>query len=411
MIIETGLLLVGAKTFALIPVIAGAALGAGAGAIAGISSGIAIGAVAGGAMGWGMHNQSEQAAGAAEDAAAANNKASMARYQYDTEMWKMKKKQLQASRDEAVQEILQQARNEGKVRAYQDAANADQYQYQLQIRNTQQAGNEAAFRRSEDIYWDTMDLNNISAKAAMDSNIRALEEVHTEASFDANEAYIEAIMAEGALRAKGASGRSAAKGVQATMADYGRQVAMLDASLIGSGRNTRAVLEEIIRDKSSADLSAYAAKMLDPGVLPMPIQPKLLPVPEFSLPRSLQEFDYGPQPVMGAMANPGAAGDMVRANNNLMMMNQVLSIGATLGGAAITAGGSDIELKENIEQVGISPSGLGVFEWNYIGETERYRGVMAQDLIAKQRNDAVYEMDNGYLGVDYSKVDVNMELV
>ena len=94
-----------------------------------------------------------------------------------------------------------------------------------------------------------------------------------------------------------------------------------------------------------------------------------------------------------------------------MMMNQVLSIGATLGGAAITAGGSDIELKENIEQVGISPSGLGVFEWNYIGETERYRGVMAQDLIAKQRNDAVYEMDNGYLGVDYSKVDVNMELV
>ena len=90
-------------------------------------------------------------------------------------------------------------------------------------------------------------------------------------------------------------------------------------------------------------------------------------------------------------------------------MNQVLNIGATLGGAAITA--SDIELKENVEQVGTSPSGLGIFEYNYVGETERYRGVMAQDLIAKQRNDAVYEMDNGYLGVDYSKVDVNMELV
>ena len=409
MIIETGLLLVGAKTFALIPVIAGAALGALGGAAAGVASGVAIGAVAGAGLGLYGHNQSQKAAGAAEDAQAAQNKATMARYHYDVEMWKMKKQQLQASRDEAVQEILQQARNEGKVRAYQDAANADQYQYQLQIRNSQQAGNEAAFRRSEDIYWDTMDLNNISAKAAMDSNIRALEEVHTEASFDANEAYIEAIMAEGALRAKGASGRSAAKGVQATMADYGRQVAMLDASLIGSGRNTRAVLEEIIRDKSSADLSAYASRMLDPGVLPMPIQPRPLPVPEFSLPRSLQEFDYGPQPVMGAMANPGAAGDMVRANNNLMMMNSFMGTAATLGGAMITA--SDIELKENIEQVGTSPSGLGIFEYNYVGETERYRGVMAQDLIAKQRYDAVYEMDNGYLGVDYSKVDVNMELV
>ena len=409
MIIETGLLLVGAKTFALVPVIAGAALGALGGAAAGISSGIAIGAVAGAGLGYYGHSQGEKAASAAEQAKIDENKAVVARYGYDTEMWKMKKKQLQASRDEAVQEILLAARNEGKVRAYRDAANAEQYQYQLQIRNTQQAGNEAAFKRSEDIYWDTMDLNSISAKAAMDSNIRALEETHAEASFDANEAYIEAIMAEGVLRAKGASGRSASKSVQATMADYGRQVAMLDASLVGSGRNTRAVLEEIIRDKSSADLSAYAARMLDPGVLPMPVETKPLPVPEFELPRALQEFDYGPQPVMGALANPGAAGDMVRANNNLMMMNSFMGTAATLGGAMITK--SDIELKENIEQVGTSPSGLGIFEYNYVGETERYRGVMAQDLIAKQRYDAVYEMDNGYLGVDYSKVDVNMELV
>ena len=403
MIIETGLLLVGAKTFALLPVLAGAALG-GIGMAAGVVGPLAI--AGGAAVGGLMHMQSEQAAGAAEDAASAQNKATMARYHYDTEMWKMKKKQLQASRDEAVQEILQQARNEGRTRAYQDAANAEQYQYQLQIRNTQQAGNEAAFRRSEDIYWDTMDLNSISAKAAMDSNIRKLEETHDAASFDANEAYVEAIVAEGQLRARSSSGRSAAKGVQATMADYGRQVAMLDASLFASGRNTRAVLEEIIRDKTSADLTAYASKMLDPGVIPMPIQPKPLPVPEFSLPRPLQEFDYGPQPVMGAMANPGAAGDMVRANNNLAMMNQVIGFAGTAMAAA-----SDIELKENIKQVGNSPSGLGIFEYNYVGETERYRGVMAQDLIAKQRYDAVYEMDNGYLGVDYSKVDVNMELV
>ena len=53
MIIETGLLLVGAKTFALVPVIAGAALGGvfGATALAGVGSGIAIGAAAGAGLG------------------------------------------------------------------------------------------------------------------------------------------------------------------------------------------------------------------------------------------------------------------------------------------------------------------------------------------------------------------------
>ena len=72
---------------------------------------------------------------------------------------------------------------------------------------------------------------------------------------------------------------------------------------------------------------------------------------------------------------------------------------------------SDIALKENINQVGVSPSGLNIYEWNYIGETDRYRGVIAQDLIAKGRRDVVTEADNGYLAVYYDRIDVNMEHV
>ena len=72
---------------------------------------------------------------------------------------------------------------------------------------------------------------------------------------------------------------------------------------------------------------------------------------------------------------------------------------------------SDIELKENINQVGLSPSGLNIYEWNYIGETDRYRGVIAQDLITKGREDAVTESDNGYLAVYYDRIDVNIEKV
>ena len=256
---------------------------------------------------WGGNQQ----AAAAQEQAIAQNKATMARYQYDLDMWDMKKSQLQADRMEAVDQLLLQARNEGKVKAYQDAANLRQYEQDLKIRNLEQEGNEAAFKRSEEIYVDTTNLNAQSAKAAMESNIVKLEESYDEQAFDRNTAYLEMLQAERKLRAYGASGRSAAKGVQSTLADYGRQMEMVTASLDSNNRNTRQVLDEIIRDKTSADLTAYAQKMLDPGVLPEVIKPQPVPVPEFQLPRALQEFDFGPQPVKGAMASPGAAAQKV----------------------------------------------------------------------------------------------------
>ena len=68
-------------------------------------------------------------------------------------------------------------------------------------------------------------------------------------------------------------------------------------------------------------------------------------------------------------------------------------------------GASDIELKENIELVGKSPSGINIYEFNYKDEAYgegRYVGVIAQEV-----PEASVEMSNGYLAVDYSKIDVN----
>ena len=72
---------------------------------------------------------------------------------------------------------------------------------------------------------------------------------------------------------------------------------------------------------------------------------------------------------------------------------------------------SDIRLKENIEVVGESPQGHTIYEWNYTSTPNtRYRGVIAQDVI-KINPMAVDVMRNGYLGVYYNKIDVNMEVV
>ena len=118
------------------------------------------------------------------------------------------------------------------------------------------------------------------------------------------------------------------------MADYGKQIELLEASFDSANRNTRGALEEIIRDKSSADLTAYAQRMLEPGVLPMPIKQQPIPEPEFTLPRALQAYDFGPEPVKGAFASPNAAANMVWGQT-------ITNVGAAIAGGVNTyaAGG------------------------------------------------------------------------
>ena len=75
----------------------------------------------------------------------------------------------------------------------------------------------------------------------------------------------------------------------------------------------------------------------------------------------------------------------------------------------VSAFPSDRKLKENIEQVGVSPQGYKIYEFNYIGGDVRFRGAMAQDVL--QKNPMAVGIDQNHLTVDYSKIDVAMEVV
>lgn len=70
-------------------------------------------------------------------------------------------------------------------------------------------------------------------------------------------------------------------------------------------------------------------------------------------------------------------------------------------------GFSDIRLKTDIEQIGVSPSGIPTYLFKYRGEECLYQGVMAQELKAI-KPEAVVEI-NGYLAVDYSQIDVEFK--
>ena len=84
------------------------------------------------------------------------------------------------------------------------------------------------------------------------------------------------------------------------------------------------------------------------------------------------------------------------------------SLAGSVFSAAGAAGGfgklfSDRRLKTNVEIVGQLPSGLTVYEFDYIWGGERQRGVMAQEVI-HVLPDAVVVGDDGYMMVDYGKV-------
>ena len=68
---------------------------------------------------------------------------------------------------------------------------------------------------------------------------------------------------------------------------------------------------------------------------------------------------------------------------------------------------SDRRLKENITKMGVSPSGITIYSFNYIWNKEKiYQGVMAQDLLGTPHEKAVILQDTGYYAVNYDVIDV-----
>lgn len=67
---------------------------------------------------------------------------------------------------------------------------------------------------------------------------------------------------------------------------------------------------------------------------------------------------------------------------------------------------SDIRMKEDIKLVGKSPSGINIYNFKYKGDDVTYQGVMAHQV-----PDASIVNDDGYLMVDYSKIDVEFKKV
>jgi hypothetical protein len=125
----------------------------------------------------------------------------------------------------------------------------------------------------------------------------------------------------------------------------------------------------------------------------------LMSAGQVGMPQGVQysPTSVGQTDVLGAYAlNSQAqqAAYQAQAQQQAGMMGGLFS----LGSAAIMA--SDVRLKQDIERVGTRPDGLGVYEFRYVWGPQRFRGVMAQDVL-QVKPEAVYLHPDGFLMVDY----------
>jgi hypothetical protein len=84
--------------------------------------------------------------------------------------------------------------------------------------------------------------------------------------------------------------------------------------------------------------------------------------------------------------------------------------GTITGGDEVPNTPSDVRLKTDITEVGTTVMGLPLYQFRYIDGTQRFEGVMAQDVIQKMP-DAVTKGDDGYYRVYYARLGIRMRPV
>ena len=249
-----------------------------------------------------------KASSAAKKQAKAQNEAAWKQFEYNTELWEMSKDKLKADHAYLIDKIDIAKKNEMMLAAYTDKVADQKYKYNLQIRDYQQKSLQKQYQKSEQLYGARINQNEMSAQNAREGANRRFFELQQEVAFQNEDAELETIERQGAQIAEGQTGRGLGKSLQSIAAKRGMQYARFTETILSGATDLESQLKEIALDKSAANMSAWAQKMLKPGVLPTPPKPIPTPVSEYQMPRPLEDFDFGPAPVLGATASVSAAG-------------------------------------------------------------------------------------------------------
>ena len=240
-------------------------------------------------------------------------------------------------------------------------------------------------------YKEAVDQSNIAAQRAYSKVQRQLYNARSLAILQNQEDFKKMLQNEGMIEAsaaeRGVRGASVARQLVQNNANFGISQAMRSRGLREAGYDAREVYGDNNRDLKGQLNRSFGRVAIQP-------------IADLPPPRPVMQ-NVGMTLMLGMGQALGAGIGGMSGGGNYQ--------NTTPGGQQYGPMASDARLKENIEEVGVSPQGYKIYEFNYKGGNVRFRGAMAQDVLRK--NPMAVGIDQNYLTVDYNKIDVNMEVV
>ena len=283
------------------------------------------------------------------------------------------------------------AENAAQNRAIEAANMSDQFQYEFNVLGAQNQRNYEQNQqtlRFEQMYQNEQLARLAEANKMNDAN-QQIRQIQEKAAQEKREATLASMEQKGEILATGRAGANVANLLADVNRELGKYDYYTDTNLAFATAGVQSEKRGFISERASriASISPYLKKTILDPMKPVP-RPKV----------SVSPFSIGAGIMSGISAGVGYAN----------MTSGTIAPVTAPGGQMYGPLRSDVRLKENIVNIGTSPQGYKVYEFNYKNDSTRYRGLMAQDVI--QKNPAAVGIADGYLTVDYRMTDVNFEV-
>lgn len=157
--------------------------------------------------------------------------------------------------------------NYQRQRDYQWDTAVQNWQYQTQIKDFEYLQSAREYLGSVENTQQQLTYNTIAARQATEQEQASIAEILNEAAFQQEGMIIEQLQNEGRAAMMQAGG-SRAKAIQSTVAEQGRNAAILSASLLSAGQQSQRNMRDIAMSKYADDLKARNAMMIEPQRLP-----------------------------------------------------------------------------------------------------------------------------------------------
>ena len=204
----------------------------------------------------------------------------------------------------------QQQRDAEKLTDWENKTAELNYKHILKIRDFEFKQNKRIFEKSKEVYSMQLAFNAQAASRAYESENRKADEYLQNLSFKKQDMLVELVKERGKVQATDTVGRSSKRLLRDSLAQYGRNNAILAENLVSFTKQHKSDLEGIRLQKMGADLDAYSRLGLKPQKGPKPPKPKDKPTATGSTSPSLMIASS----VTGAISSGLSAGFNNQAN-------------------------------------------------------------------------------------------------